>query len=205
MLITKDEFNKSHAILIDKILDSREITIEPFSQYIPKMSGLIGTTILGDGSVTTVIDLLDIVNLSDSNVLKSRNNVSKQTSQDKEQHALIVEDAISTRKSLAQFMMDLGYKVDTAKDGVEAIDIIEKQLPSIILTDLEMPRMNGLEFTDHLRSNEETKETPIIMITSRATEKHKKEAKRVGVTEYITKPFDEDKLLNLLKKVSTVI
>ncbi len=102
-------------------------------------------------------------------------------------------------------MMDLGYKVDTAKDGVEAIDIIQKQLPSIILTDLEMPRMNGLEFTDHLRSNEETKDIPIIMITSRATDKHKKEAKRVGVTEYMTKPFDEDKLLHLLKKVSTVI
>ena len=205
VLITKDDFNKSYAILIDKILDSREITIEPFSRYIPKMSGLIGTTILGDGSVTTVIDLLDIVNASDSNVLKSRINIQKQTSQDKEQHALIVEDAISTRKSLAQFMMDLGYKVDTAKDGVEAIDIIQKQLPSIILTDLEMPRMNGLEFTDHLRSNEETKDTPIIMITSRATDKHKKEATRVGVTEYMTKPFDEDKLLHLLKKVSTVI
>lgn len=205
VLITKDDFNKSYAILIDKILDSREITIEPFSRYIPKMSGLIGTTILGDGSVTTVIDLLDIVNASDSSVLKSRNKIQKQTSQDKEQHALIVEDAISTRKSLAQFMMDLGYKVDTAKDGVEAIDIIQKQLPSIILTDLEMPRMNGLEFTDHLRSNEETKYIPIIMITSRATDKHKKEAKRVGVTEYMTKPFDEDKLLHLLKKVSTVI
>ncbi|QMU62085.1 MAG: response regulator [Gammaproteobacteria bacterium] len=202
VLIIKDEFDNSHAILIDKILDSREIVVKPFSRFIPKMSGLLGSTIIGDGSVISVLDLLDIVNIADPSILRSRNIKKKQSEHVNNIHALIVEDAISTRKSLAQFMTDLGFNVATAKDGVEAIDIIQKQLPSIILTDLEMPRMNGLELTDHLRSNKETENTPIIMITSRATDKHKKEAHRIGVTEYMTKPYDEDILLNIINKLS---
>ena len=201
VLIVKDEFNKSHAILIDKIFDSQEVVVKPFSRFIPKMSGLLGSTIIGDGSVISVLDLLDIVNITDPNVIQKHEIKQKDSIELDSQFALIVEDAISTRKSLAQFMTDLGFKVVTAKDGVEAIDKIQQQLPSIILTDLEMPRMNGLELTDHLRSNEETKNTPIIMITSRATDKHKTEAQRIGVTEYMTKPYDEDLLLNIINKI----
>ncbi len=204
VLIVKDEFNKSHAVLIDKVLDSREIVVKPFSRFIPKMSGLLGSTIIGDGSVISVLDLLDIVNITDPQAIQKPTIKQKESVELDSQFALIVEDAISTRKSLAQFMTDLGFNVETAKDGVEAIDKIQQQLPNIILTDLEMPRMNGLELTDHLRSNEETKNTPIIMITSRATDKHKQEAQRIGVTEYMTKPYDEDLLLNIINKIGIV-
>ncbi len=205
VFIVEDEFQKHHAILIDKIIDSREIVIKPFSKFIPKMSGLLGTTILGDGSVTSVLDLLDIVNTqhSDSPHVKKLRRV--QASEEIFQNALIVEDAISTRKSLAQFMSDLGFNVEVAIDGVDAMDKIQKQTPSIILTDLEMPRMNGLELTDHVRSNESTQDIPIIMITSRATDKHKQEAKRIGVNEYMTKPYDEDKLLMMVNSLSNTV
>ncbi len=205
ILIVKDEFSKSHAILIDKILDSREIVVKPFSRFIPKMTGLLGSTIIGDGSVISVIDLLDIVNITEPSITSRRSNTDKHMQEETKHCVLIVEDAISTRKSLAQFMQDLNYKVETAKDGVEAIDKIQTLCPSIILTDLEMPRMNGLELTDHLRSNEETKNIPIIMITSRATDKHKKEAQRIGVSEYMTKPYDEDQLLNYINKLTVSV
>ncbi len=204
IVIVKDEFNKSHAILLDRILDSREFVVKPFSRFIPKISGLLGSTIIGDGSVISVLDLLELVNLSDTGLEQKLNNGRQGPVTIDSQCVLIVEDAISTRKSLEQFMLDLGFKVFTAKDGVEAIDRIQHNVPSIILTDLEMPRMNGLELTDHLRSNEETKDTPIIMITSRATDKHKNEAKRIGVTEYMTKPYDEDLLLSIVNKYGVV-
>jgi len=204
VLIIKDEFDKSHAILLDKILDSREIVIKPFSQFIPKMSGLLGSTIIGDGSVISVLDLLDIINTEEHDIERIDTNRHKQTTSRSGLNALIVEDAISTRKSLAQFMQDLGFNVETAKDGVEAINKLQKQTPSIILTDLEMPRMNGLELTDHLRSNEGTQDIPIIMITSRATKKHKEEALRIGVTEYMTKPYDEDALLNHVNTLNLI-
>ena len=205
VFIIRDEFQNQHAILIDKIIDSREIVIKPFSKFIPKMSGLLGTTILGDGSVTSVLDLLDIVNAQHLDNIKVNQARDSQTLEETYQNALIVEDAISTRKSLAQFMSDLGFNVEVAIDGVDAMDKIQKQTPSIILTDLEMPRMNGLELTDHVRSNESTQNIPIIMITSRATDKHKKEAKRIGVNEYMTKPYDEDNLLAMVNSLSNTV
>ncbi len=202
VLIIQDEFNKKHAIYIDKILDSREVVVKPFSRFIPKMSGLLGTTILGDGSVTSVLDMLDIISIPDPKVAIRQKQ--QPTADLHRQSVLIVEDAISTRKSLAQFMGDLGFNVETSIDGVDAIDKIQKHIPTIVITDLEMPRMNGLELTDHLRSNEITKEVPIIMITSRATDKHKKEAMRIGVNEYIIKPYDEDLLLEVVNKLVVV-
>ena len=168
------------------------------------MSGLLGSTIISDGSVISVLDLLDIVNITGPKVIQKRTIKQKESIELDGQFALIVEDAISTRKSLAQFMTDLGFKVETAKDGVEAIDKIQQQIPNIIFTYLEMQCMNGLDLTDHLRASEETKNTPVIMITSRATDNHKKEAQRIGVTEYMTKPYDEDLLLNVINKLGII-
>ncbi len=197
-LIIRDETNKKYAIMIDQIFDTRDIVTKPLSQFIPKISGLHGTTILGDGTVTAVIDIVELLNNISSHSINEAPKNEFINTQQANFSALIVEDAISTRKSLAQFMQDLGFNVSTAKDGVEAVDKIRRQAPSIVLTDLEMPRMNGLELIDHLRANTETSSIPIIMITSKATEKHRKEAQRLGVNAYITKPYDEDELLSLI-------
>ena len=197
-LIIRDDTNKKFAVMIDEIFDTRDIITKPLSQFIPKISGLHGTTILGDGTVTAVIDIVELLNNMSS---PSTNELPIKNSKNTQQlnySALIVEDSISTRKSLAQFMRDLGFNVNTAKDGVEAIDQIQKQVPSVVLTDLEMPRMNGLELVNHLRANTKTAFTPIVIITSKSTEKHRKEAQRLGVSAYITKPYDEDELLTLI-------
>jgi chemosensory pili system protein ChpA (sensor histidine kinase/response regulator) len=106
-----------------------------------------------------------------------------------------VDDSLSARRSLAQFAQDAGFEVRTARDGLEAIEIIKGKRPDLVLVDLEMPRMNGLELTAHLRANQATHEVPVIMITSRSTEKHRREAKTMGVNVYLTKPFMEDELL----------
>ncbi len=205
ILIVHDDLKNKHAVMIDNVFDTRDIVIKPFSRFIPKITGLLGTTILGDGRITTVIDLIELMNLPNPQALVRDSSHQDQPPQEPHPYALIVEDAISTRKSLALFMRDLGFEVVTAKDGVEAIDQIQKQLPAIVLTDLEMPRMNGLELTDHLRSNQETAHTPIIMITSRSTDKHKHEAERLGVSAYIIKPYDEDQLVNLINSLSVAV
>ena len=203
-LILNDDANVKYAVTIDRIYDTRDIVVKPLSKFIPKISGLLGSTILGDGSVITVIDIIGLIKNSNRSTQSSKPRKNVQKIKDHHQYALIVEDAISTRKSLALFMRDIGFIVSTAKDGVEAINLIQKQLPSIVLTDLEMPRMNGLELTDHLRSNKETAHTPIIMITSKSTEKHRKEAERLGITAYITKPYDEDELLELIDSFKVI-
>ena len=89
----------------------------------------------------------------------------------------------------------------TAKDGLEAIEIIDKKIPDILLVDMEMPRMNGMELTALLRANPDTSNVPVIMVTSRSTEKHREQAKSSGVNIHLTKPFSEDDLLDHISKL----
>ena len=191
-------------VLVDRVISTNDIVIKPFSRYLPKILGIIGATVLGNGEIATVVDVIDLLsqenvykNIENARLLEEESNVPRVV-------ALIVEDSISTRKSLAEFMQDLNYEVHTAKDGVEAIEVISKHHPNIVLTDLEMPRMNGLELTSHMRSNEETKNIPIIMITSRTTEKHRQEAKAIGVNEYLSKPYQEDLLLEMVQQLAPI-
>ena len=115
---------------------------------------------------------------------------------------LIVDDEPDIRETLIELLSitlgDENIKYVQAKDGMDALDCIKKKKPSLILADLEMPRMNGLELTTHVRSQEETKKIPVIMITSRATDKHRKLADEAGVSEYLNKPYSEDQLLQCI-------
>ena len=115
--------------------------------------------------------------------------------------ALVVDDSLSARRSLTQFMEDSGYEVRAARDGIEAIEILQGRKPNIMLVDMEMPRMNGIELTAHVRSNEETSHIPIIMITSRSTAKHRQQADNAGVNTHFTKPFKEDELIEEIERL----
>ena len=123
---------------------------------------------------------------------------------------LIVEDSLSARRALAQFMQDSGYRVRTARDGMEAAELMEGAQPILVLADLEMPRMNGIELTVHLRAtsrNEDVpailtlRDVPVIMITSRSTEKHRDQALAAGVNAYFTKPYSEDTLVETVRRL----
>ena len=117
---------------------------------------------------------------------------------------LVVDDSLSARRSLAQFAEDAGYRVYMARDGMEAVPIIQDKHPDLLLVDLEMPRMNGLELTRHVRALEGVANVPIIMVTSRSTDKHRQEAKAAGVNVYLTKPFAEDELLHHMESLGGV-
>lgn len=191
-------------VLVDRVISTNDIVIKPFSRYLPKILGIIGATVLGNGEIATVVDVMDLISQEQGAVHGDDHRLLEEASNTPRVVALIVEDSISTRKSLAEFMQDLNYEVYTAKDGVEAIEVMRKNRPNIVLTDLEMPRMNGLELTSHVRSNEETKHIPVIMITSRTTEKHKQEAEAIGVNEYLTKPYQEDLLIEKVQQLAPI-
>lgn len=192
-------------ILVERVLASREIVVKPLTTYTPHINGIIGATILGDGQVAPVIDIQQLVvaqlqsgvNATDWKADAMR--ISQHTNVHKPM-ALIVDDSLSTRRSLAQFVGDMGIEVRTAKDGFEAIEILQEQTPHIMLVDMEMPRMNGLELTAHVRANEVTKHIPVIMITSRNTEKHRNLASAAGVDTYLNKPFSEEELLHHIQE-----
>jgi chemosensory pili system protein ChpA (sensor histidine kinase/response regulator) len=92
-----------------------------------------------------------------------------------------------------------GFTVLLARDGLHAIEILQTELPSVILLDIEMPRMDGFELLHYLRQDSRTKGLPVVMITSRTAEKHRKHAMELGATAYLGKPFNETELLTLLK------
>jgi chemotaxis protein histidine kinase CheA/ActR/RegA family two-component response regulator len=188
-------------VLVERVIASREMVVKPLTAFTPPVAGILGATILGDGEIAPVLDVQQlVVNMLNGgrgamDWMQQAMRISQQTMADKPM-ALIVDDSLSTRRSLAQFVGDMGMDVHTAKDGFEAIEFMQEQTPSIILVDMEMPRMNGLELTAHVRANDTTRHIPVIMITSRNTEKHRSLARAAGVDTYLNKPFSEEELLH---------
>lgn len=186
------------AVLVARLVDTRDLVVKHLGQYLPKMRGIVGATILGDGSVAPVLDLPELLRIP----YRGEGEVSAATQHGdtKESRrlpmALVVDDSLSARRSMAQFISDSGYEVREARDGLEAIERIAERRPDILIVDLEMPRMNGIELTTHVRGRSETAHLPIIMVTSRSTQKHREEATRAGVTAYMSKPFSEEQLLH---------
>lgn len=208
IIVTRNRAGQLCGVLVEHIRASEEQIIKPLSRYTVKVPGVVGATVLGDGSVSPVLDLheLPALNMSDRKLLQWQERFQRRLTDLRQAEplerpvALVVDDSLSARRSLAQFVGDMGMEVYTAKDGFEAIQIINQRKPSIILADLEMPRMNGLELTSHLRANQSTRDIPIIMITSRSTEKHRGLAERVGVSAYLNKPWTDEELLSSIQK-----
>ena len=185
-----------HAVLVDRIVDGRDLILKDPGRYVKKINGVGGIAILGDGTVAPLLDLAELLRLPMPQLIETAASI---TSGDHEattrRDILVVDDSLSVRKSLVQLVSDAGYNVKAAKDGLEAIALLKDFMPGVILTDLEMPNMNGLEFTSHLRARPDTRELPVIMITSRSMDKHRKQAELAGVSVYLTKPYTDTDLL----------
>jgi chemosensory pili system protein ChpA (sensor histidine kinase/response regulator) len=113
---------------------------------------------------------------------------------------MVVDDSLTVRKITSRMLTREGYEVATAKDGVDALQQLQEIKPDCILLDVEMPRMDGFEFARNVRADAGTKAIPIVMITSRTADKHRKHALELGVNEYMGKPYQEDQLLALIRR-----
>jgi chemotaxis protein histidine kinase CheA len=196
-MIIHDQFRQRLAIIVPELIEARTVVVKPFNAVMSRILGVDGATILGDGSVASVIDLPDLVRGC------NRAELSDFSGADAVQRAklplcLVVDDSVSVRRTMEQLMHDSGYEVMTARDGVDALGVVQNRAPDIVLVDLEMPRMNGLELTSALRNRDATKATPVVMITSRFTDKHRQLASDAGVNAFLTKPYSEDLLLNTM-------
>ncbi|MFD2113188.1 hybrid sensor histidine kinase/response regulator [Thiorhodococcus fuscus] len=206
LLLVRMSSGASKAVLVEEIAESRSLVVKKLGPYVGRIGGVIGATILGDGSVAPVIDLPDLLRVGQpveaaGDPRGSRLGLGVEREDmgaagvPGVRTALVVDDSISARRTTAQLFRDAGFEVRTAIDGLDAVAALDRLVPDIIMTDLEMPRMNGLELTSHIRARAETKEVPIVMITSRSTEKHRHQAQVKGVDIYLTKPFNSDDLM----------
>ena len=121
---------------------------------------------------------------------------------------MVVDDSLTVRKITSRLLSREGYRVETAKDGVDALEKMHDILPDMVLLDVEMPRMDGFELARIMRDNDKLRDVPIIMITSRTADKHSNHALEIGVNVYMGKPYQEAQLLEqielLLKQTASV-
>ena len=199
--------DKLFALAVDGLLDARELLVKNPGRFARHVHGVAGLTVLGDGSVAVHLDLVQLLaNWSGNRQLAGSGAVfarRKTASKPQLPGVLVVDDALTVRNTLQQLVEDAGFYVETARDGLDALDKLRTFTPHLVLTDLEMPNMNGVELTMSLRGRDETKALPIVMITSRSQDKHRELAERAGVNFYITKPYNEAELLQAIRKVTS--
>jgi len=111
---------------------------------------------------------------------------------------LVVDDSLTVRKITGRLLAREGYQVITAKDGVDALEHLVETIPDVMLSDIEMPRMDGFDLVRNVRADARLAGLPVIMITSRTAEKHRNYALEIGANEYLGKPYEEEKLLELI-------
>lgn len=191
------------ALAVERLIDSRELLLKQPGNYIQHVSGIIGTSILGDGSIAIHLDIPQLLT-NKSNYQATHKTKIKEEGQNAANNTpsvLVVDDSLSVRNTLQELMEDAGFTVKTARDGMDAANILEDYRPHLVLTDLEMPNMNGVELTSHIRGRTGFEKLPIIMITSRSQDKHRKLALDAGVDNYFTKPYNDVELLKAVHQM----
>jgi chemosensory pili system protein ChpA (sensor histidine kinase/response regulator) len=162
---------------------------------------------MGDGQVAFVIDIATLV--ESSSILNRDNNTASETSafvesdhvEQRTPIAMVVDDSITMRKASGNLLRRHGFEVITARDGIDAVALLNEQKPDVILLDVEMPRMDGYEFATLVKNAPETSSLPIIMITSRTGDKHRERASSIGVEAYLGKPYQEFELVQILQSL----
>jgi len=198
-LLAADTDGRRQVVLVQAVDEVRSVVVKPISAKLPPIPAVRGITQLGDGGLAPVLDLdqllqtIAIQNIDlDALSLPPAAHVAR---------VVVADDSLSVRRALEQLMQDAGFEVATARDGFEALAAIQAKPTHALLVDLEMPRMNGLEVTRSLRNHDETRTLPVVMITSRATDRHQAMATEAGVTRMLGKPFSEDSLVALVREL----
>ena len=182
-------------LLVDAILDAGELVTRPAGRYLKRIPGVAGIGLLGDGSVIPLLDVAELARSPQEYELRAAAEARSQAHVQRRSRVLVVDDSLSVRRAIASLLEDQGYEVVLARDGLEAIKLMDVSRPDVLLTDLEMPNMNGLELTAHVRSRPELAGLAIVMITSRSMDKHRRQAMSAGVNVYLTKPYTDHELL----------
>ncbi len=199
LLVVRSELN-TYALYAEEILPSRDIVINSLAPWITRIPSVQGACILANGGVAAVMDMMRLLHELEEGALTPQASQAASMPQRQRQTLLVVDDSLSNRKSMRLLLEPMGYRVETAVDGMDALELMNNIAVDLVLTDLEMPRMNGLETTQAIRIWPEMKHLPIVMITSRGTQKHRQLAAEAGVDGYLTKPVQSDALQREVQK-----
>ncbi len=209
--------NVPFGLQVDRYWGEQEVTIRSVQSPIPMPTGFVDCAILGGGKLVPLIDVDDFLNwaIADTNQVSSVPNSalvkssSKMPSRyDQRSTVLVVDDSINVRRFLSMTLEKSGYRVEQARDGLEAMEKLKKlqtstltSRVSAVVCDIEMPRLDGFGFLAQSRNDQDCRDIPVVMLTSRSGNKHRDLAMRLGAAAYFTKPFKDNELLQTLSQI----
>lgn len=190
------------ALIVDRVLGNREIVSKGAGPQLGSVAGIGGATILADGRVAMILDLPTLV----AEHRRRAQRVGADTRDaarigDSRATVLVVDDSITIRRVAERLLQRQGFRVLTARDGVDAMALLHTELPDAVLLDIEMPRADGFEVAAFIRRQPRLAALPLVMITSRSGDKHRARARQLGVDHYLTKPWQDDQLLATLRSL----
>ena len=202
-------------VVVEEVLGKDEIVIKNLGDYLRRVKLFPGTTIASDGSLILLIDLNRLINADtvERHALPASSPAARVFAPgaaavaagsipseavdaiENDRVVVVADDSISVRKFVGRMLEKAGYRVKLASDGLEASEVVAQVGCHLVVTDLEMPRMNGYELMAHLRQNPATRKVPVLVVTSRAGAKHRDRAMKEGASGFLTKPVQEDQLI----------
>jgi chemosensory pili system protein ChpA (sensor histidine kinase/response regulator) len=198
------------AIHVDEVLGNQEVVVKNLGPQLSHMPGLAGMTLLASGAVALIYNPVALATLYGAQAraatVASLHQPESQVVQPMVPEptqalaplVLVVDDSLTVRRVTQRLLVREGYRVSLAKDGLDALERLAEEKPAMVLSDIEMPRMDGFDLVRNIRGDSRLRDLPVIMITSRIAQKHRDYAAELGVDHYLGKPYSEEDLLALI-------
>ncbi|MBC7548411.1 MAG: response regulator, partial [Polaromonas sp.] len=204
------------ALHVDEVLGNREVVVKNLGPQLSRLPGLAGMSVLASGAVVLIYNPVALAAVYGSQAKLWSAVASDMSAEGETADAvkvpvlmaaapqvpliLVVDDSITVRRVTQRLLQREGYRVVMAADGLQALERLQDELPSVVLSDIEMPRMDGFDLARNIRADARLAGLPIVMITSRIAEKHREYAMSLGVDHYLGKPYSEDELMSLVRQ-----
>jgi chemosensory pili system protein ChpA (sensor histidine kinase/response regulator) len=198
------------ALHVDEVLGNQEVVVKNLGAQLSRVPGLAGITLLASGSPALIYNPVALATLygeqarasmrERSGVPQSKAVADSLSPVREAPLVLVVDDSLTVRRVTQRLLVREGYRVTLAKDGLDAIEKLAEERPAVVLSDIEMPRMDGFDLVRNMRADAYLRDLPVIMITSRIAQKHRDHAAELGVDHYLGKPYSEEDLLSLVAR-----
>ena len=206
------------AMHVDEVLGNREVVVKNLGPQLSRLPGLAGMSVLASGAVVLIYNPVALAAIygEQARKLSADRTEPQQLAQSgnpagnilgiaagmappQSPLILVVDDSITVRRVTQRLLLREGYRVALAADGLQALERLLDERPAVVLSDIEMPRMDGFDLARNIRADRRLKDLPIVMITSRIAEKHREHARELGVNDYLGKPYSEEELISLVR------
>ncbi len=202
LVVMASSLDSRVGFIVDEIAGEEEAFIKSLGKHLGKVKNVSGAIIMPTGDVVVVLDIADLVTHSALGLPHTTGKRSATETKPKEKRILVVEDAFSTRELEKSILETHGYVVDTAVDGLDALDRMVNNQYDLVVSDVEMPRMDGFELCRTLKNNEGYKDIPVIMVTALQKEEDKRRGIEVGAAAYLVKSaFEQTNLLETIERL----